>query len=29
VHWQMFRIAVEKLASEEQNQKWMPLIKRL
>jgi acyl-CoA oxidase len=29
VHWQMFRLAVEKLASDEQNAKWMPIIKKL
>jgi len=29
VHWQMFRIAVEKLASDEQNARWMPQIKKL
>jgi acyl-CoA oxidase len=25
----MFRVAVEKLASDEQNAKWMPIIKKL
>jgi alkylation response protein AidB-like acyl-CoA dehydrogenase len=29
VHWQMFRLAVEKLASDEQNAKWNPLMKQL
>lgn len=29
VHWQMFRLAVEKLASDEQNAKWMPVIRKL
>jgi hypothetical protein len=29
VHNQMFTIAVEKLASEEQNQKWQPLIRKM